>query len=618
MKQFSITLIFASLSVAASAAPTTVKALRVNETHPTTTAYVLSTQEQLSGQSFQQDALVSYNGYQYTVYYNANRNVTIARRKLPLGTWKEVVFPHRNTRDDSHDVISMGICKNDGTIHLAYDHHNNTLQYNRSVPGLANDPEHLAWDISNFGAMTSQLVSDVTIPNVTYPRFINKPDGDLLFECRYKLSGDGDSYLREYNGLTHTWKLIGRYVQGMNANPNACAYINRMDYDVNGRLHVSWCWRDDFSGCSNHDLYYGYSDDNGKTWKDTHDSIVAVTELIDPTDSRVSGTCMREGLPSLKIATIPYNKGYINQETQATDSKGRVHIVNSYMEDGTDSNWTTSRTKAVLHHRYRDADGTWHCNLIKNNGANVNSYCRVQLIIDSNDNAIVIANGAEIYTATAANNYEDWQLLTNVDKDRFCSEPQFDHNAIKDGVLSFVYLSRNHTISVIDYLLDNPRTLTGTGLHADYYTDGIFTQSNGSAGQVLPGNPLPAGTKSVRWSGTLETRFAEPYTLYLTTTAPTTVSINDSTVLNTGKVSGLKTFSFKLPAINSHKNSLVIESKATPSDSLSLEWSGDRTAHTVIPAVHLYPDASVSIDHQQCRPCRLTYGKKGCQLKPIA
>ena len=57
MKQFSITLIFASLSVTASAVPTTVKALRINETHPTTTAYVLSTQEQLSGQSFQQDAM---------------------------------------------------------------------------------------------------------------------------------------------------------------------------------------------------------------------------------------------------------------------------------------------------------------------------------------------------------------------------------------------------------------------------------------------------------------------------------------------------------------------------------------------------------------------------------
>ncbi len=64
---------------------------------------------------------------------------------------------------------------------------------------------------------------------------------------------DGDSYLREYDGNTHRWTHIGRYVQGMDASPNACAYINRMDYDVLGRLHVSWCWRDDFGGGSNHD-----------------------------------------------------------------------------------------------------------------------------------------------------------------------------------------------------------------------------------------------------------------------------------------------------------------------------------------------------------------------------
>jgi hypothetical protein len=46
---------------------------------------------------------------------------------------------------------------------------------------------------------------------------------------------------------------------------------------------------------------------------------------------------------------------HINQETQATDSKGRVHIVNSYMEDGTDTNWASSRRKAV----YTTGTVTW-------------------------------------------------------------------------------------------------------------------------------------------------------------------------------------------------------------------------------------------------------------------
>lgn len=575
---------------------TAVNALRVLETQPNTSAWVLSGQEQLTGQAFQQDALVSHKGFQYTVYYNATRNVTIARRALPSGTWKEVVLPHRNTADDAHNVISMGICRNDGTIHLSYDHHNTTLQYCRSRIGLADNASPEAWTSSAFGATTSELVPGISVPDVTYPRFIEKPDGDLLFECRYKLSGDGDSYLREYNGNTHAWTHMGRYVQGMDASPNACAYINRMDYDINGRLHVSWCWRDDFGGGSNHDLFYGYSDDHGRTWKNTHGQVVATTEPINPTNDRTSGACMRQGLSSLQIVSIPYNKGYINQETQATDSKGRVHIVNSYMEDGTDSNWASSRRKAVLHHRYRDLDGTWHHNLIRKNGQPVNSYCRVQVICDAFDNAYVVANGAEIYAATAANNYTDWGLLSDSDLGRFCSEPQIDQNAINEGVLSFVYLGRDRKVVVIDYLLDNPRLLDGKGLKAEYFADKAYSQLLSREEGVLPGSTLPEKTQSVRWSGILETSLGEAYTLHVTSTAPVKVFINGLRVLDSGAFTGLKTFNLPLKAINSHQNNLVITAEATTDDSLKLAWSSARTTRTMIPLKHFQPQQALHTD----------------------
>lgn len=569
---------------------TTVKALRVNETQPNTSAWVLSGQEQLTGQAFQQDALVSYNGFQYTVYYNATRNVTIARRALPSGTWQEVVLPHLNTADDAHNVISMGICPNDGTIHLAYDHHNTTLRYCRSRLGLAHDPSPEAWTASAFGPTTSELIPGVSVPDVTYPRFIEKPDGNLLFECRYKLSGDGDSYLRLYDGISHCWSLLGRYVQGMDATPDACAYINRMDYDVYGRLHASWCWRDDFGGGSNHDLYYAYSEDHGLTWKDTDGKLVAWTEPIEPTDSRTPGACLRQGLKSLMIESIPYYKGYINQESQATDSKGRIHIVQSYMEEGTERNWESSRKKAVLHHRYRDLDGTWHHNLIRINGQPVNSYCRVQIVCDAFDNAYVVANGAEIYAATSANHYTDWGLLDDVDLGRFCSEPQIDRKALKEGILSFVYLSRDRKVSVIDYLIDNPRQMDGTGLKATYYSDKAFQQPLGQVAGSLPGSGLPAKTKSVRWSGVLETSLGEAYTLHLTASAPVRVFINGLKVLDTGSFRGTKTFNLPLKAINSHRNNLVIEAEATTDDQLELAWSSVRTPRSRIPLTHFHPD----------------------------
>jgi hypothetical protein len=584
--QFYATFLFLLVSVPVKSSGI-IKAFRINETNPSTTAYVLTQQEQLSGQAFQQDALVTYNGFQYTVYYNSTRNVCISRRKLPFGEWKEVIIPFRNTEDDAHDVISMGICKNDGTIHLAYDHHNTTLQYCRSAIGLANDTS-MSWNISNFGPNTSQMVAYVTVPDVTYPRFINKPDGDLLFECRYKLSGDGDSYLREYSGAKHTWTLIGRYVQGMDSNPNACAYINRMDYDVFGRLHVSWCWRDNYDGQSNHDIFYGYSEDNGRTWKDNTGKTIATTEKINPTDSRVSGSCMRQGIGSLKIETIPYNKGYINQETQTCDGKGRVHIVNSYMNEGTDSNWASSRKKAVLHHRYRDSTGVWHHNLIKRNGVNVNSYCRVQVITGANDDAFVIANGAEIYAATSASGYTDWNLLSDTDAGRFCSEPQIDQMAIKKGVLSFVYLGRDKKITVIDYLLDNPSKPYGKGLNAQYYSNYDFTELINSSNDATFDKTIPENAKSVRWSGYFETILGEKYTLTLNTSAASTVYVNGEKVLETGDVSTPGSFTFNYKPVCSHMNNIVIEAKADKDSKISLDWSSERTTKEPVPAVNLY------------------------------
>ena len=83
------------------------------ERNPSVAAYVFGTGEQLSGQQFQTEGIMTYNGYQYTVYYNKNRNVCISRRKMPVGEWEEVVLPYRNSVDDAHNVICMGICHKD-------------------------------------------------------------------------------------------------------------------------------------------------------------------------------------------------------------------------------------------------------------------------------------------------------------------------------------------------------------------------------------------------------------------------------------------------------------------------------------------------------------------------
>ncbi len=548
--------------------------------------------EQLVGQAFQQDALVSHNGYQYTIYYSADRHLCIARRKLPCGQWMEVKLPYTTHSNDPHNVPVMGICPNDGTIHLSYDHHDMPLHYCRSVIDLANKPETIKWDAAHFGENTSALYDNKVISGVCYPRFIQKPDGNLFFECRHGSSGDGDSFLREYNGHTHQWGLVGRYIQGRDADPDVCAYINRIDYDINNVLHVSWVWRESPTASTNHDLSYAYSEDNGLTWKNTSGKTIAMTEKIEPTSDRATGSSLHKGLSGLVVAPIAQKRGLINQESQTTDSKGRIHALNSYMPDAEPDNtdWTSSRSKAVLHQHYRDTDGTWKMRQIKRNGNRVTSACRSQIICDAFDNAFVIANQTEIFAATSANNYNDWGLISDIDANRFCSEPQIDHKRIlSEGVLSFVCLTNDARLVVIDYLLDNPHISDGSGLQAEYFSDKQYSQLIDKENHTAIGNMLavPEKTKSIRWSGILETKYAQQYSLHIQSDAPFSLYINGKKLLE-AKSAG--EYTVQLPPVASHKHPLILETVANRKNKIALYWSGDDTLKEIIPISFLHQE----------------------------
>jgi hypothetical protein len=105
----------------------------------------------LNGESFQQDGIVSYGGYQYAAFWNTSRHVVLARRTLPTGTWSTLeLADYTNTADDAHNTISLGICPGDGSLHLSFDHHGNDLHYRTSVAGLVTNPATATWAASSF------------------------------------------------------------------------------------------------------------------------------------------------------------------------------------------------------------------------------------------------------------------------------------------------------------------------------------------------------------------------------------------------------------------------------------------------------------------------------------
>jgi hypothetical protein len=93
----------------------------------------------INANSFQQNAITTINDWQYSVFYTDKIKgetkdccyVNLSRRPIiPFGSldhngdWQTIVFEdYKQIVDDGHNTISIGVCKGDGTIHLAFDHH---------------------------------------------------------------------------------------------------------------------------------------------------------------------------------------------------------------------------------------------------------------------------------------------------------------------------------------------------------------------------------------------------------------------------------------------------------------------------------------------------------------
>ncbi len=308
----------------------------------------------VNGRTHQQTPLVTHKGFQYTTYFNGNRHLCVARRILPAGEWAIIEFEdYVFESSDSHNTAVIGICEGDGTIHLTFDHHANDFKYRVSELDVANQPNEVEWSTALFGAVTDRLGSVGRLDRFTYPRFFNAPNGNLMLSYRYFTSGNGDSRIYEYNAETHDWspgmgrfiaRDIGEYRHNGETSRYRCAYMNNLMYSGD-RLHASWVWRDRFqktSSSNQHDILYVYSDDHGRTWKNSKGSTIGET-----------GTDRVIHLDSNGLIVVPVERGLrlSNQNGQYAYPDGSVHIM-----------VLQSRKKGErpeFHHHWRDRKGRW-------------------------------------------------------------------------------------------------------------------------------------------------------------------------------------------------------------------------------------------------------------------
>lgn len=399
----------------------------------------------VNGQTFQQEAVVTHNGHQYASYFADKGVLAIARRKLPNGPWQTIHFPDYTARDhrDAHNVNAIGIATGDGTIHLSFDHHCNDLHYRRSVQGLASRPDDFEWTAAQFGPVTAKLDGTKALSNVTYPQFFDAPDGKLQLVYRIGSSGNGSWYLAEYDptgkGQWTTRGMLlsqeGRY----ESSPSRCAYPNPMRYDANGRLHMTWTWREmpagqPFDLRTNHDLLYAYSDDRGRTWRNNAGATIAV----------LGSTAIGIDTAGVVIAPTKFLWGQMNTTTQVVDARGRVHVINWQQPPEAPAGSKDVNTWRYFHYWRDTADGAWHENRLPFHGR------KPQIAVDRGGRAIVVYAKADdanyhgsdpggtltIVTAPESSNWTDWKTLWTDDR-ASVGEPLLDHRRWNDeGVLS--------------------------------------------------------------------------------------------------------------------------------------------------------------------------------------
>ncbi len=401
----------------------------------------------INGQAFQQDALTSFNGWQYVIYYDVDRHVAVGRRKLPAGPWQVVrLGDYQFKGDDAHNVASIGICPNDGTIHLAFDHHGNPLHYRVSRSGVALHPDDIKWSPELFSAVTDTL--ERPVKNLTYPGFIQTPEGNLQLLYRFGTSGAGQRWMVDYDAATGKWGHTrqidtgdGIFKDDFNESHNRNAYPNGFTYGPGGRLHYTWVWRENTQG-ANHDLLYAYSDDRGVTWHNN------AGDLVNDGSGRM---IINVHTPGIVVVPIDRSRSLMNQQAQAVDSKGHIHVLVWHGKDGSSSHAQPYRpTEAGYFHYWSDDSGKWQRSQIPSEVGN-----RPKLLFDKADNgyAVFTVNrdpahwSHDIYytdgeiriaVATAASNWNDWKIVTR-DPGHYLNELMIDAPRFaSEGVLSIM------------------------------------------------------------------------------------------------------------------------------------------------------------------------------------
>ncbi len=239
--------------------------------------------------------------HQFVAYYDAQRRMTVAQRRLDETVWHFAKLDS-TLGWDSHNSVTMALDRA-GRLHVAGNMHCVPLVYYRGAT---------PYDAASLQRMPG-MVGDREA-RATYPVFLRDKGGRLVFRYRDGSSGRGDDLYNVYDEEAGAWRrLLDSPLLSGGGKMNAYALKPLLGPD--GRFHIAWVWRDTPDCASNHDLSYARSDDLVR-WTDSFGKALALPitletgEIVDPVPPRGGLlNCNRElGFDNAGRPVLTYHK----------------------------------------------------------------------------------------------------------------------------------------------------------------------------------------------------------------------------------------------------------------------------------------------------------------------
>jgi autotransporter-associated beta strand protein len=394
--------------------------------------------------------LVTIGNYQYTAYYQYDSDgegtIYVGRRATNSTSWT-LVNTHYNVSStgdslysggiDDHDVVAMAVAGN-GDIQLSWGMHNIPLNYAISTPanGSTFNPVFTTQTATNnptlFSQFTSSGISQVTYPEFYYiPAANGTPSGNLVFDYRNAAaasgggSGNGNTYFGIYNYGSSSFTAPGEVLDGGITSVNG--YQNRLAYDSNGNLDMTWTWRSTPNFQTNNDIMFAQSPNNGVTWYQQGGATQYTLPIIANTSNGGSGSQVAQ-----VVETIGQNSSIINQSSMTVDKNNNPVLATWLTPNGNASLPVSATNNPNLQYELIYYNGSsWQMSQITHRtsdtsfdqgGSFVRDLGRPIVLVDSQNRVLVIGRsedagmGSYSNPATPNNNLTVyWNTMSGLD-----------------------------------------------------------------------------------------------------------------------------------------------------------------------------------------------------------